>query len=78
MAEADDVKAERERKMFGGFAEHTGLNIALDSIGSCNPPLPDIRCLLDWGTYFFELAEVVPQDLAKALGAKRRVHRWHP
>ena len=56
--------------MFGGFAAQSRLEIDHASITSRSPPLPDIRCTIDGSTYFFELAEVVPQEQAQALATK--------
>jgi hypothetical protein len=67
---ASQEKEARERLMFGGFAAQSGLDIDHASITSCSPPLPDIRCTINSSTYFFELAEVVPQEHAQALAIK--------
>lgn len=67
---ASQDKEARERLMFGGFAAQCGLEVDHASITSCSPPLPDIRCAIDGTPYFFELAEVVPQEQAQALATK--------
>lgn len=59
-----------EQKVFTAFAQHSGLSISGASIASCQPPMPDIRCDLDGRAYFFELAEIVPEKQAEALGTK--------
>jgi len=63
-------KEQWEQKVFAAFAEHSGLNISADSIISCKPQMPDIRCDLDGSNYFFELGEVVPEKQAQALSTK--------
>lgn len=67
---AAQEKQARERLMFSGFAAQSGLEIDHASIASCSPPLPDIRCTISGTPYFFELAEVVPQEQAQALATK--------
>src|SRR6185369_15530533 len=61
------VKERREQLVFGAFAQRCGLNIEAASITSCKPQKPDIRCTLGGQEYFFELAEVVPEERAKDL-----------
>lgn len=67
---ASQDKEARERLMFSGFAAQCGLDVDHASIASCSPPLPDIRCTINGTPYFFELAEVVPQEQAQALATK--------
>jgi len=60
-------REQREQQFFTAFAKHGPLNINLASLQSCQPPMPDIRCEIDGNNYFFELAEVVPEEQAQAL-----------
>jgi hypothetical protein len=56
--------------VFAAFAQRSDLQISEGSIESCKPPMPDICCSLGGASYFFELAEVVPQVQAQALNTK--------
>ena len=75
MAELTD-REQWEQKVFSKFAERSGLKIS--AITSCKPPLPDIRCDLDGSEYFFELAEIVPEEQARALSTKGVFSRGYP
>ena len=82
----EDTKAEHrklylERETFLAFADASGLDIDPRSIENCDPnaaapSLPDIRCLVSGQEHFFELGEVVDEDLARtaSVAAKNREH----
>jgi hypothetical protein len=56
---------------FQAFADATnivGIEIDPASITNERPPAPDISCLVNGRPYFFELSQIVDEDLAKDIG----------
>jgi len=68
----------REWEVFWAFCQSTGLTAAVADVimldaNSSRPPPPDLECQFHDGVHFFELGEVVQQDVAKArAGVKER------
>ena len=66
---AEDLKAERERAIFARFASLARPDIDLATVQSCRPRAPDIACSTASGERLaFELAELCPPEVAKAVG----------
>jgi hypothetical protein len=55
----------REAEIFLVFASVCPLNIDLRSVSNEKPPLPDISCIIDGKTHYFELGEAVDEGLAE-------------
>ena len=69
--DAAGEKSARERRVFRDFARQSGLNIAIETIESKEPPEPDILCSTIDGEFIaFELVEFCDEIVAEAL--KRR------
>ncbi len=65
----NDAKAARERAVFAAFAKVARADIEPTTIESREPPEPDIACAtLPGERLAFELAELCPPDVAKAVG----------
>jgi hypothetical protein len=63
-----DLKAARERTIFTRFAQAGRPGIDLSTIESREPPEPDIACAtLSGERLAFELAELCPPEIAKAV-----------
>lgn len=66
---AEDLKARRERTIFARFVCEARPDIDLATVQSCRPPAPDISCSTASGERLaFELAELCPPEVAKAVG----------
>jgi hypothetical protein len=61
------AKAQRERQIFEEFVKAADLEVEISSIRSERPPLPDVSCLIVGERYYFELAEIADNDLARNL-----------
>lgn len=67
-----DLKAFREWEMFTSFCGGAGFEVdpaeivMLDSSSSIPPP-PDLQCSINGLPHFFELGEIIQQDIAWAL-----------
>jgi hypothetical protein len=60
--------ADRELRMFKGFAVNAPLTIIADSVESRPPPEPDILCASESGeTIAFELVELIDEGYARAI-----------
>jgi len=67
-------KQEAERAVFRDFAETAGLPVT--SIGSRQPPEPDILCnIVGEGHVAFELGQVVGEELERAVSEQRAARR---
>ena len=58
-------KGEHERQVFLEFAEAARLGVDADSISACEPPQPDIRCLVNGTPTYFELARLLNKAMQK-------------
>jgi hypothetical protein len=66
---AEEKKALLERMIFARFASAARPDVDLATVQSCRPPAPDIACLTVSGERLaFELAELCPPEIAKAVG----------
>jgi hypothetical protein len=65
-------KALREWEIFTGFCQAVGFAIDPAEVvmldpSSSRPPPPDLKCIVDGLPHFFELGEIIQQDIAWAL-----------
>jgi hypothetical protein len=58
---------ERERRIFGLFAEASSLKIDPESIYSPAPPAPDVLCTANGELLAFELVELIDQEYARRI-----------
>ncbi|HET9177925.1 MAG TPA: hypothetical protein VFQ24_06165 [Terriglobia bacterium] len=72
---SNDRKRMGELRVFMGFASVSGLSIDLSSVESIDSPFPDIRCNLSGSPYFFELAEVTDENLARRYNESLRTRK---
>lgn len=61
---SDEIKADRERRVFLEFVRKSDLAIDPGSVESREPPEPDIYCVLDGQGAAFELVEICNSELA--------------
>lgn len=81
-ANRNAVKEERERAIFGEFAEAVGLPVIAGTLQSRQSPEPDLLCeIRGRGLVAFELVELIDQDFQErftALGRFDRLLRDYP
>ena len=66
-------KAEREMSVFSSFARASGLAIDEGSAVNAVPQHPDIRCTIQGQLYWFELGEIVSEEVAKRTNSRGRI-----
>lgn len=67
----DERKLLRELEVFVSFCQRLGLDVRPADVvtldpNSSHPPPPDVECQLPGGSHFFELAEIIQEDIAEA------------
>jgi hypothetical protein len=72
------TKSSSEISVFRAFAKVvkiTGVEIDPATIENKEPPGPDIKCLVNGRRYFFELSQILDEDLARDIGnsEKKRI-----
>jgi len=72
MLDKSGMKALREWETFTSFCQVAGFVIEPAGVvmldpNSSSPPPPDLRCNIDGLPHFFELGEIIQQDIARAL-----------
>jgi hypothetical protein len=61
----EENKARYEREIFTTCTEVAKLNVEADSVKSEKPPRPDISCIISGHRHYFELTEIVDEELAE-------------
>ncbi len=59
-------------KLFLDFKEAATLEVDFGSEKNEKPPLPDIGCTISGSPYFFELGQIVDEELARDVNTSRR------
>ena len=72
---SDDRKRMEELRVFLEFVKASGLPIDPSTALCLDPPFPDIRCRLGSSLYFFELAEVTDEGLARSYGESLKTRK---
>lgn len=76
VANRNAVKEERERAIFGEFAEAVGLPVIAGTLQSRQSPEPDVLCdIRGRGSVSFELVELIDQDFQERLTTLGRFNR---
>ena len=65
-------KTEREMSVFRSFAVASGLAIDEGSAVNAVPRHPDIRCTISGQLYWFELGQIISEEVAAKINPKRR------
>ena len=65
----DEKKAAREMRVFEDFINRSGLLIDWQSISKCDPPEPDILCMVSGEYVAFELAEVCSPEIPREISS---------
>jgi len=65
-------KERMELTAFIGFIKAANLEADFNSITNCIPPLPDMSCLINGERYFFELGEIIDENLAQDVRTSSR------
>jgi hypothetical protein len=58
-------KSAHELQVFSEFTRSAGLIVVLESIETCEPPSPDIKCIVDNGYRYFELGRILDEEIPK-------------
>ena len=67
-----EEKRRLEMSVFQSFAEMSGLPIDQNSAENKDPDYPDILCTISGQKYWFELAQIVNEEVAEKVNSKRR------
>lgn len=72
-----EAKRYREWKIFQNFYRAADLNVRPASVSLCEPPVPDVCCEIDGRDQYFELGEVVMEQIARDASSASRTDGVH-